>query len=136
MEKYTIEDLVQMTNLTDKTIRNYIKLKILNGTKLNNKWFFTEADCLNFFQNEIVKHSIEAKSLGIMLDALNNSNNMFTNIFYLDKAKVNFKLLKEQLQSLTDFVFKLDLKQDKYRIIFQANPTTNLIFLNAIKDYL
>ena len=45
MENYTINDIAMMTGLTTRTIRNYIKLGILNGEKEDGVWRFSAEDC-------------------------------------------------------------------------------------------
>lgn len=40
-KQYTISELVMMTGLTDRTIRNYIASGILQGDKTDGCWRFT-----------------------------------------------------------------------------------------------
>lgn len=48
MEKnYTLNELAMITGLTTRTLRNYLKMNILNGEKIDGIWTFTEED-LNF----------------------------------------------------------------------------------------
>ena len=40
-ESYTIGQVVMMTGLTDRTIRNYLSLGFLEGEKPDGQWRFT-----------------------------------------------------------------------------------------------
>lgn len=136
MNKYTIEELSMMTNLSSRTIRNYINLGILVGEKLNNKWYFSESDCMRFFNNDMVKHSIDAKALGIVLDGFNKTNNRITNILYIDSNKLDYKVINDKINSYNDFDFKLDMKDGYYRILISANINTSIDFLNFVKEFI
>lgn len=136
MSKYTIDDLALMTKLSTRTIRNYINLGILTGTKEDNKWYFSDEDCLIFFENDMVKHSIEAKALGVVLDGFNIDNNRTTAIIYTDKSKLDFKLLNEKLKEYDGFDFKMDCKNERTRIIISGSLEVVTDLLNFINDKL
>lgn len=71
MEKlYTINDLVMMTDLSDRTLRNYIKMGFLDGKKTDGVWRFTNEDVERFFSNETVKFSLKTKRNAIVYDFL------------------------------------------------------------------
>ena len=40
-EYYTINDIATMTGLTTRTVRNYIKLGLLDGEKMDGIWQFS-----------------------------------------------------------------------------------------------
>lgn len=136
MKKYTIEELSIMTSLSTRTIRNYINLGILEGEKVNNKWYFSENDCISFFNNDMVKHSIDAKTLGVVLDGFNKTNNRITNILYIDANKLDYKVINDKINSYNDFDFKLDKKDGYYRIVISANIDTSMDFLNFVKEFI
>ena len=46
---YTAEDVAQITGLTLRTIRNYIKSGRLKGNRVGVQWRFTEADIQALF---------------------------------------------------------------------------------------
>lgn len=133
MEKYTIEDLANISNLTTRTIRNYINLKILKGNKEDNKWVFSEEECLNFFNNQMVKHSIEAKAFSLVIDEFNSPSDTITSILYLDVDRIDLKTLMNKINTYENIKFKLDKKGDKYRIIFISDLDTTKDFIDYIK---
>ncbi len=69
MEKYfSINDVSIMTGLTTRTLRNYLKNRVLKGIKVNGAWKFTEKDLSDFILNPSVKSSIKAKNNAIVYD--------------------------------------------------------------------
>lgn len=71
MEKlYTINDLAMMTGLSARTLRNYLKLGLLDGEKEDGMWRFTEDDVECFLQNESVRFSLRAKKNAIVYEFL------------------------------------------------------------------
>lgn len=52
---YCIEDIAQMLDVTDRTVRNYLKSGILQGVKVGGQWRFTEAQVSKLFAGETVK---------------------------------------------------------------------------------
>ena len=69
-KKYSLEDVGMMSNLTTRTLRNYIKRGLLQGEKLEGVWRFDERQIEAFFKEPFVKQSIGVKKLGIILDYL------------------------------------------------------------------
>lgn len=70
MESYTINELAVMTGLTTRTLRNYIKMDILKGEKVDGIWRFTVEEISDFVGNPYVKPSIQAKSKSVLFDFL------------------------------------------------------------------
>ena len=65
---YSINDVAMMTGLSTRTIRNYIKMNLLDGEKVDGVWKFTEENFQSFVENPNVKPSIQAKSNAIVYD--------------------------------------------------------------------
>ena len=58
---YTAEDVVQITGLTLRTIRSYIKSGKLKGRRIGVQWRFTAADIEALFENPDAKEAAEAE---------------------------------------------------------------------------
>lgn len=71
---YTIEDIANMTILTSRTIRNYLKDGILEGKKIGGQWRFTMKDIENFFDNSKSKEEVRATPNNEVLDFLEGKN--------------------------------------------------------------
>ncbi len=79
-EYYTINHIVLMTGLTDRTIRNYIRMGLLQGEMINGMWHFTADQFSSFISHPSVAPSIRAKRHSLVYD------------FLLDERKQNNEL--------------------------------------------
>ena len=55
---FTIADVAEMTSMSDRTIRNYLRSGLLTGRKVGGQWRFTAQDIASFFDRSDVKASI------------------------------------------------------------------------------
>lgn len=69
-ESYTISDIVTITGLSDRTIRNYISQKALVGEKTEGAWRFTPEQLSAFMNDRNVLPGIRAKKNAIVYDFL------------------------------------------------------------------
>lgn len=74
---YVLGHLKLITGLSERTLRNYISIGILNGEKINGMWHFTLEQVDTFLSNPIVKSSVLAKKNALVYD------------FLLDRKKKN-----------------------------------------------
>lgn len=56
---FTVEDIANMTMLTTRTIRNYLKDGLLKGRKIGGQWRFTEQDIEELFENSNIEAEIK-----------------------------------------------------------------------------
>lgn len=79
MEKlYTVEDIANMTSMTSRTIRNYLKDGILKGRKIGGQWRFTEEDIGNFMDSGTVTKDFADKIKQDVLDFIDGVNTEYT----------------------------------------------------------
>lgn len=67
---YTLGHLTQFTGLTDRTLRNYLAMGLLEGEKINGLWHFTAEQVEKFISHPSVKPSITAKRNSLVYDFL------------------------------------------------------------------
>lgn len=67
---YTIQQLSILTGLTTRTLRNYLKAEVLQGSKDTGSWRFTQRQVLEFIRHPSVWPSIQAKHHAIVYDFL------------------------------------------------------------------
>jgi len=67
-EFYTIEDVMLMTGLSERTVRGHIANGFLAGDKSTGAWHFTEEDLAAFFEHPAVKPGIHAKKNALVYD--------------------------------------------------------------------
>lgn len=71
---YTIEDIAEMTRLTSRTIRNYLKDGILEGKKIGGQWRFSMKDIEKFFDNSKTNQDISITYNNEVIDFLEGKN--------------------------------------------------------------
>jgi len=69
-ETYTIADVVRITSLSDRTIRQYISQNVLEGEKQDGIWRFTPDQICAFMNNPNVLPGIRAKKNALIYDFL------------------------------------------------------------------
>ena len=69
-DSYTIHDVIQITGLSDRTVRHYISQNILEGEKVNGTWHFTAEQVCAFMNDPNVLPGIRAKKNAIVYDFL------------------------------------------------------------------
>ncbi len=64
MEKkqYTLQDLMTMTQLSERTLRRYLKSGYLQGKKIGGTWRFSEADLKHFFNEQSLMNDLAAQA--------------------------------------------------------------------------
>ena len=72
---YTINHVTLFTGLTDRTIRNYIGMGLLEGEKINGLWHFTPEQVEAFVRHPAVRPSIRTKNNTIVYDFLLDTGN-------------------------------------------------------------
>lgn len=73
-EYYTIADIVEITGLSDRTIRHYISQKVLDGEKQDGAWRFTVEQVSDFMNDPNVLPGIRAKKNAIVYDFLSDKH--------------------------------------------------------------
>lgn len=96
---YTMEQLATLTGLTTRTLRNYLKAEILQGSKDTGIWQFTEEQVSEFVRHPAVSPSIQAKHHAIVYDFLARQDHSENEMcILLDRT-----LGEEEAKELTDF---------------------------------
>ena len=70
MEWYTINDIAKITGLTTRTLRNYLRMELLKGEKVDGTWRFSEEDFYAFMDHPTVRQGLHAKRNAIVNDFL------------------------------------------------------------------
>ncbi|MGM9973895.1 MAG: helix-turn-helix domain-containing protein [Clostridiaceae bacterium] len=71
---YTVEDIANMTGLTSRTIRNYLKNGSLEGKKIGGQWRFTMDNIEKLFNNSAVTEAIHDNKRQEVLDFIDGVN--------------------------------------------------------------
>ena len=70
MAWYTLNNIATMTGLTTRTLRNYLKMGLLMGEKVEGVWQFSEEQLYAFMDNPSVRQGMHAKQNAIVTDFL------------------------------------------------------------------
>lgn len=71
---YTVEDIAQMTALTTRTIRNYLRSGLLKGRKIGGQWRFTRADIQSMLSHGEVAADMQTQQKQAVLDFIDGVN--------------------------------------------------------------
>lgn len=67
---FVLNQLALLTGLTERTLRNYIAMGLLEGEKINGMWHFTPEQVESFISHPTVRPSIQAKQHALVYDFL------------------------------------------------------------------
>ncbi len=73
-EQYSIQDIAMLTMLSDRTIRNYLRMGLLSGRKRGGKWNFSAQEISQFLDDPFVRQALEAKRAAMVSDFLAESH--------------------------------------------------------------
>lgn len=135
---YVMGHLVQFTGLTDRTLRNYISMGILQGEKINGLWHFTPEQVENFVRHPAVRPSILAKRNAIVYDfLLDTKKNSQQTCIILDLPGEDEKSMMEYFAyainngNLHGFRFSFDSVEGVPRVILRGETTEVMELVNG-----
>jgi len=70
MAWYTLSDIARMSGATTRTLRNYLRMGLLTGEKVDGVWRFSEEQLWTFMDNPTVRQGVYAKENAIATDFL------------------------------------------------------------------
>ena len=132
-EYYTINDVAAMTGLTTRTVRNYIKLGMLDGEKVNGVWKFTSENLSAFLADKNVQPSIQAKRNGVVFDFLANKHKKVNEICTI----LDFPVSEEEAMEISGFFCKEANAPDVYNMSFNFSYSNGLarVILKGTEDF-
>lgn len=135
---YTIGHVTQFTGLTDRTIRTYISMGILQGEKINGLWQFTEEQVDAFMRHPSVRPSILAKRNAVIYDFLLDEKKkepqgclIFDFPCGEEKALTEYFCRAITEGDLHDFRFAMDGIGDVTRVILRGHTGEILKLVNG-----
>jgi len=136
---YTVEDIAQMTMLTTRTIRNYLKDGLLTGRKVGGQWRFTSMDIEGLFENSSFEADISNSRKQEVLDFMDGINTDIDGDIQIctivDYYCSDTAMAKELSDSFTDIISNQTLttrhkyyyeyieKEQKARYTFMGSPS-------------
>lgn len=145
---YTVEDIANMTGLTTRTIRNYLRNGKLEGKKIGGQWRFTIKNIENLFDNSTVSRDIKDNKKQLVLDFIEGANkDLKASIqtctivdYYCDNVEV-IKQLSDKLMTVMNsnneenygdakYYYEYVEEERKARFTLFGNPT---FIINILK---
>ena len=128
-EYYSIQDVVTMTMLSERTVRTHIKEGRLSGEKVDGVWRFTPEEVGEFFELPAVRQTMRANRNGMVYDVLLDEGKKEPSCcMVLDLPVEDQKTLCEGLldrvnreEGLT-FVYHYNDKKKMARVILVGEP--------------
>lgn len=117
---YTVEEIAEMTSLTSRTIRNYMKKGLLKGRKIGGVWRFTDRDIEDLFNQSAFINKISESNKQYVYDFLDNKNHSDSNstdICTIIDYYCNSK--KKALSLFNDIMKSFGERFDNYKIYYE-----------------
>ena len=135
---YLIKHLTLITGLTDRTIRNYLNMGILQGEKINGLWHFTPEQVEEFLRHPAVRPSILAKHNALIYDFLAESKKpaaqmcMVLDLPDVDKKAVaQFFCYRINHGDFHQIHFSFDAVGTMARVILKGDPSEVMALINV-----
>jgi excisionase family DNA binding protein len=129
---YTVSDVAQMTGLTERTIRNYIKDGKLQGKKVGVQWRFTEEDIENLFQDPSVSGKVMENNHEKITRFIEQKPIAETGAILINEAVENEKELEKKVEKIIRFVNQSENFRFSYQY-FKEDKIAQFILIGDIK---
>ncbi len=139
-QKYTLNDVAEMTGLTTRTLRNDIKLGFLEGQKEDGVWRFTQEEFTAFISHPSVRPTLQAKRQGIVYDFLADTKKKETRVCLIldDECGASIEDMMPRVNRLQagdeSLRFALHMQDGRLRLILSAAVEDGLEFLKAYME--
>lgn len=127
---YTLEQLSLMTGLTTRTLRNYLKTGILQGSKDTGIWQFTDQQIWTFLHHPSVRPSIQAKQHAIIYDFLAEQDQTEDEMCIL----LNRKAEEKEAGKIADFFCREANKRSRIRFAYTYDSGKARYILKGTED--
>ncbi|WOO38675.1 helix-turn-helix domain-containing protein [Anaerocolumna sp. AGMB13020] len=143
---YNIYEVAEMTMLSDRTIRNYIRRGLLKGKLEGGAWCFTEEELSEFFTEDYVKQAAIGKAEGIVarfLEADRKNEDSLCTIYDMKvrEAQEGKRLCEKLLLEINTeedrqvtCSYRYDAKKETARIILSGDADNVLKLLEILKS--
>lgn len=144
---FTVEDIANMTSMSDRTIRNYLRNGLLKGRKIGGQWRFTMQDIKTFLDGGEVMKEMKKKQKQEIFDFVEGVNSKLTGerqtcvivdlyISQKDATGLNEKIcdfIAENMFSNMRFDYDYSDEEKRARFTILASPKTAIKILEILK---
>ncbi len=134
---FKLNEIMEMLNIPERTIRRHIKLGLLKGEKIAGTWRFSEDDLNNYFSNAVVQQTqahVKFKEIFDYLNGISKNENEIVIIKQTNKLTLTKnKELSKYVSNFDDpLYFHLDNKFGKSIITFNGSEKSAISLLHKI----
>lgn len=144
---FTVEDIANMTSMSDRTIRNYLRNGLLKGRKIGGQWRFTMQDIKTFLDGGEVMKEMKKKQKQEIFDFVEGVNSKLTGerqtcvivdlyISQKEATGLNEKIcdfIAENMFSNMRFDYDYSDEEKRARFTILASPKTAIKILEILK---
>jgi len=132
-EFYTINEIATMTGLTTRTVRNYIKMGLLQGEKIDGVWQFSTEAVSDFMADKNVQPSIQAKKNGVVFDFLADNYKKVNEICTI----LDFPVSQEEAMEISEFFCRETCRENvgNMKFSFSYNNGIARVILKGTEDF-
>ena len=129
---HSLNDVMQMVNVKERTARRHLEMGILKGTKVANKWIFSEDNVKEYMKSRTFMSYVKKSTKNLMYDYIYNYGNFDRILTVLNKTtdEIDPKELSSKIIGFENIEFRLDKKADKYLIVFLGDLEATKVFLS------
>ena len=115
---YSVEEVAEMTAVTTRTIRNYLRKGVLTGTKIGGQWRFRQEDIMHMFNQEKTASDFRETSSRIVRDFLGGQYKPFSKLVSICTV-ADVACTKEQAKAMSKTLCALWKQADIRGITFR-----------------
>lgn len=137
---FKLNEIMEMLNIPERTIRRHIKLGLLKGEKIAGTWRFSEDDLNNYFSNALVQQTQTHVKFNEIFDYLNGISKYENEMVIIKQmSKLTLTKSKELSKYVSDFsdpfYFFLDNKLGKSIITFRGSEKNAIALIHKINSW-
>lgn len=128
---YNINHVAQMTGLSTRTVRNYIKMGLLEGEKVDGVWQFTPEQMTAFWSHPTVRPSIAAKKNAIVYDFMAQRKKSVNSVCVI----LDLNADDQEAQEISEFFcHRVSEDTSNTRFSFEHNLSGTRVILSGPED--
>ena len=105
---FTINELANFTGLTTRTIRNYINIGLIHGTKINGKWQFEDEEMDRILTDPYIRLSIQSKKKSLVEDFMIMDKKQANEMCVILDSKQTIEERNDVIQFINDYLNNKD----------------------------
>ena len=130
---YSVEEIAEMTSVTTRTIRNYLRNGILTGTKIGGQWRFRQEDVMNMLNQENMSSDVRETSKRIVKDFLNEQYTPFlesVSVCTVADVPCSKAYAKKMGKTLCDLWNQTNIQGSNFRYVYlEESQTARFTFI-------